>query len=93
MKNPTLEEAVEITEFRIVEKPLEAKFSKASKYARILAAIKNLDREKAIEIPVAMLGNQSFQSFKFGLKQAAKKAAMLKVGAIQKHGVVYVYSN
>ena len=93
MTNATLEEAMEMAEFKVVDKPIEAKFGKASKYAKILSAIQHIAGDKAIEVPAGILGDQSFQSFKFGLKQAGKKAGLPKIGAVRKHGVIFIYNN
>ena len=86
----TLEQAVAISEFKIVPKPEEAKFCKG-RWTKLIIALKNLNSESSIELTEIQIKPSSFISFKTNLNVGCKKLGF-RSGTVKKGNLIYVFN-
>lgn len=82
-----------LNEFKIVPKPAEAELEyHKGRYAKLVLALKHLNNQDSIELPLLYIKGAKFESWLINIKQQCKKKHNIKVGGCLKHGNILLWS-
>lgn len=82
-----------LNEFEVIKRPVEAELqSQKGKYAKLMLALKHLNNQDSIRLPLNYIKGANFQSWLINIKQQCKKKHNIKVGGMLQNGSIVVWS-